>query len=504
MRASLVKMDAIRMEDRKLVVVSNREPYRQSTDDDGKPRMERTTGGLVTALEPLVRRSSGTWIAWDPGGEGRSLRVPEQPPRFTLKQIGVSDEEKAGYYDGFANGALWPLFHYFIDRCHFDLQQYSQYVRINRRFADVIAQEADDDALIWIHDYHFLLTPAMVRHSRPGARMAFFLHIPFPSIEVLQVLPWHREVLNGLLGADLVGFHTDEYVQNFMAACEQVLGLPVDWKQGTIETATGTVRVRAFPIGIDFDAFEAIASDEEVKAKAARLRTGLNAEHMILSVDRLDYSKGILERLDAIEAYFRTYPDRIGRDTFVQIAVPSRTSVPEYQDLKRQLDEAVGRINGGLARLDWEPVHYIYRGLPRDELVAFYAAADVALVTPLRDGMNLVAKEYCAARPDGVIVLSTLAGACHQFGGNALMVNPFDTEGVVARIRAAIEMPEAERWKRMKDLRRGVREENIYWWLETFLDAVERPTAPKQRPLLPRRIGPRVRERTEPAMWQSP
>lgn len=467
------------------MLVSNREPYIRPSgglgglggDGGERPRLQRRTGGLVTALEPVMRSCKGVWVAWDTdGGPNSKVRtqVPDEPPQFTLSQVGLSDAEVRGYYHGFANRALWPLCHYFVDRCHFDAADWAAYSKVNARFADAAAAEARRDDLVWIHDYHFCLAPRLVRERRTlGGPIAFFLHIPFPAQEIFRVIPWRRELLTGLLGADLVGFHTNGYVANFLRACEQIVGADVDFATGEIRWQGRVVRAAAFPIGIDVAAFEQLATTEECKERCARIRSNIGGEKIVLGVDRLDYSKGIIERLHAIERLFDRHPAHRGKVTFVQIAVPSRGSVKDYADLKRRIDETVGRINGKLSDTGWSPILYIYRALTREDLVAYYRAADVALVTPLRDGMNLVAKEYCAAHTDedGVLVLSEFAGAAERLSDAAIVVNPFGVDDVSAALDWALTMKTDERKRRMQLLRRGVAETDIHRWLDDILSA---------------------------------
>jgi alpha,alpha-trehalose-phosphate synthase [UDP-forming] len=477
------------LEDRRLFLVSNREPYvRKDRGDGDGERMVRTTGGLVTALDPVMRRSGGVWIAWEPGGEPGSTRrqqVPETGPGFTLRQVPLTTGEVRRYYYGFANRALWPLCHYFIDRCRFAEDEWRQYVRINERFADAVAEETRADDLIWIHDYHFCLLPEMVRERRDGqGRIAFFLHIPFPTEEVFKILPWRRKVLAGLLGADVVGFHVASYAGHFLGCCERILGAEVDHERRLVHWQGRVVQVGSFPIGIDVAEFESIARAPETEERAADLRRDLGDARLILGVDRLDYSKGILDRLHTIEAFLEQYPEERGRFVFVQVAVPSRTLVAEYRELKRSIDEKVGSINGRFGDSQWQPVRYVYRGLPRPELIAHYRAADVCLVTPLRDGMNLVALEYCASRVDGdgALVLSEFTGAAQVLGPQALLVNPFAAHRSAEILHQALEMPTEERQRRMKALRRRVAGCDVNDWLADVLRAALREQPPSPAP----------------------
>ena len=464
--------------DRRLILVSNREPYARRRGADGV-RFERTAGGLVTALDPVMRGSGGVWIAWQPEAEAQMesrFLVPAEAPQFTLRQVPLTKREVARYYLGFANRALWPLFHYFLDRCRFDEGEWQQYVQVNERFAEAAAEEAKPGDVVWVHDYHFCLLPQMIRERRRGeGPIAFFLHIPFPPEEVFRILPWRRQVLSGLLGADLVGFHTPEYAGDFLGCCERLLGAEVDHRRGIVRWQKREVRVGAFPIGIDVAEFAEAAAEPAAAERAVRIRQsiGAGAPHLILGVDRLDYSKGIVERLQAIDVLLEQHPELRRKLVFLQVAVPSRTQVKEYGELKRQIDELVGRINGKHGTPRWQPIRYLYRSVPRQELVALYRAADVCLVTPLRDGMNLVAMEFAACRQDGggVLVLSEFTGASQQLGKGAVLVNPFAIHETAETLAAVLAMSEEERRERMAELQSRVAECDVHSWLGNLLAA---------------------------------
>ena len=460
---------------RRLITVSNREPYVRKRSADGTERYEARAGGLVTALTPVMRRSGGVWVAWDEQGERRRVQVPDRGPKFTLRQVPLTTSEVRQYYHGFANRALWPLCHYFVGRCHFDEAEWNAYMRVNQRFAEAVVEEASERDIVWVHDYHFCLAPRMIRErQRAGGPIAYFLHIPFPAEAVFRVLPWRREILEGLLGSDVVGFHTQDYAKNFLECCASILGADVDVPAGRLRWEGRQVRVGVYPIGIEFSEFEDIAKKPEVEATVARIRANLGAEKVVLGVDRLDYTKGILERLNGIGRLFERHPQYRGKVTFVQIAVPSRTNVKEYHELKRLVDETIGRINGQFSHSGWAPIVYIYRGLERHDVVAYYRAADVALITPLRDGMNLVAKEYAASRvdDDGVLVLSELAGAGRDLGEGAVLVNPYSLEDVTCALDWALTMDREERRRRMRLLREQVQQTDIHAWLASILSDV--------------------------------
>ena len=467
--------------DRRLLLVSNREPYVRKRTPEGI-RFERTTGGLVTALEPVMRESGGVWVAWQPEGEAREPTVPDERrfqvpadgPQFTLRQVPLSKSEVARYYYGFANRALWPLCHYFVDRCRFEEEEWRQYERINDRFADAVVDEAKAGDVVWVHDYHFCLLPQKIRQRRRHAGpIAFFLHIPFPTEEVFRVLPWRRQVLEGMLGADLVGFHTEEYAGDFLGCCERLLEADVDYQRQVVHWGGREVRVGVFPIGIDVEEFRAAATTPEAAERVARIRQGLGGAQLVLGVDRLDYSKGILERLHAVDVLLDTHPELRRRLVFLQLAVPSREQVLDYRELKRQVDEMVGRVNGKHGTANWQPVRYLYRAVPREELVAYYRAADVCLVNPLRDGMNLVAMEYVACQQggEGVLVLSELTGAARTLGDGALLINPFAIQETAETLEVALSMDAGERRQRMQRLFARVAACDVHGWLERILSA---------------------------------
>ena len=472
---------------RPLVIATNREPHKLLKSSSGKQRLQQTAGGLVSALAPALAANHGAWFAWNPNAEldERALR---QRIDHDLTLIEVSKEEIEGYYSGFANGTLWPLCHYALDRCRFRREDWSRYVDVNRRFADRLAESGSADRLIWVHDYHLMLVPRFIRARRGRSpRIAYFHHIPFPAADLFRVLPWHRDLLYGLLGADLVGLHTSEYVHNFLDACARLPDVQVDFARRRIVYDGHTTHVGAYPIGIDVEEFVSISDDVRIGQKAAAIREQLGVEKLLLGVDRLDYTKGIQQRLAAVDRLLTKHRSLRGSLSFVQIAAPSRTDVPAYKTFKRDLDALVGRINGKHAQSGWQPVHCIYRTYGRRALVAYYRAADVALVTPLRDGMNLVAKEFCAARTDndGVLVLSEFAGAAEVLGSGALVVNPFDTEGFADTIGSALALGPEERARRMRVLRAAVAGNDVHEWLRKFLadaNAMPEPVSRVEQP----------------------
>jgi trehalose 6-phosphate synthase/phosphatase len=438
----------------------------------------------VSALEPVLRQRGGEWIGWP----GLALRKRETIPSakdepYAVEAVPLTESEANRYYHGFSNRTLWPLFHSLPARAVFDRRDWAAYEKVNERFAQIAIGAARDAGLVWIHDYHLMRTPGFLRPHVPDAHMAFFLHIPFPPWDIFRLLPWSRELLQGVLACDLVGFHVDGYAQNFLDCVEKRLGARVDRSAGLIDYGGRVVRVGAFPLGIDFELFEKRAQD------APHAHRGRHNERMVLGVDRLDYTKGIPERIKAFERLLERYPKHRGKVVLFQLAVPSRSQVDDYRDLKREIDELVGRVNGRFATATWSPIRYLYRSVPPDRLAAMYRDADVALVTPLRDGMNLVAKEFIACQVDdpGVLVLSEMAGAAATMR-EAIQVNPYDLDETSDAIHRALTMDEAERRSRVASMRVREARDNVYAWVSHFLEEADSESAPL-RPLTDAEIG---------------
>ena len=464
----------------RLLVVSNRLPVTVSAAK-GEAIVSPSMGGLATGLRGPFERSHGLWIGWP----GDLSRLADATRAAALEQLGdlrtvpveLTAEEVRSYYEDFANGVLWPVFHYLLDRIPLRSAGWDAYRRVNAKFAAAVAAHYQPGDTIWVHDYQLLLLPGLLRERLPAARIGFFLHIPFPASEVFRMLPWREDVLRGMLGADLIGFHTPSYARHFASATVRILGLePV---LDEITAFGRQVRFRAFPMGIDAATFAGPGEPLEDDFRLAR------GTRLILGVDRLDYTKGIRRRLHAVERLLLRRPDLRGKTTMVQIAVPSREKVGAYQDYRRRVEEMVGAINGRLATLRDTPIHYMYRGFPQEQLISLYRAASVMLVTPLRDGMNLVAKEFAAARTDGdgVLVLSEFAGAAEEMP-EALHVNPYDVDGMSRAIEHALEMPEDERRTRMAALRARVLRFDVHRWAEEFLAALGDDGAARDVPAL--------------------
>ncbi len=456
-----------------IVVISNRLPF-TSVKRDGQVRFSRSPGGLVAALEPAIAQRGGVWIGW-PGAETEDAAsaaemVPQSGPsdKVRYRAVPLSRREVAMYYEAFSNRTLWPLFHYFLARTEIESASWEVYERINERFAQAAFEESNDRDLVWVHDYQLIRVPRYLRRMAPRRRIGFFLHIPFPSFEVFRVLPWARHLMRGLLSCDLVGCQSQEHADHLLTCAEQTVGATIDRANGLAYFEGRPTSVQAHPIGIDFDLFQGIAARAETPPADAE------APIEILSVDRLDYSKGIPERLRAIEKFFERYPEYRRRTVFIQLCVPSRTAVQEYKDLKREVDEAIGRINGRFSDHGWAPIRYLYRSLGQEALVALYRSARVALISPLRDGMNLVAKEYVAAHTvgDGVLILSEMAGAAEEMK-EAVQVNPYDVDRVADAIRRALLMTETERRSRMVALRHRVRSGDVQTWVRNFVASAE-------------------------------
>lgn len=471
-------MDSMR---RRLVVVSNRLPVVITREEEGW-RTVPGSGGLITALAPVLQRREGLWIGWPAAPPGAPvdalLASAGADAGFGLRGVDLDPGLVEGYYRGFANEILWPLFHDMLDRCIFDAAHWTSYQAANRRFAETLAAASSEDDLVWVHDYHLLLVAHHLREMGEQRRALFFLHIPFPSPDLFRRLPWRRQVLEAMLDYHLLGFQTEHDRRNFVRCVRELIpeAQVATRRRVVFVTHRGhEVRAGHFPISIDFQQFNHLAHSQEAAEAAWIFHANLPERKIVLGVDRLDYSKGIPRRLLAFENLLERHPEIHGKISLVQVVVPSRVDVPEYQAWKRHLDEMVGAINGRFYRDGWVPIHYSYRHMARVELVGHYRASEIALITPLRDGMNLVAKEYCASHidNDGVLILSEFAGAAAQLRVGALLVNPYDIEGVADAIHRAFVMdPEERRW-RMRRMRAEVRRNDVHRWADSFLRAAD-------------------------------
>jgi len=466
----------------RLIVVSNRLPFTAEAQGEDF-RFVASSGGLVSALGAYLegRRQSEpdfecVWVGW-PGGAVREESEPALR-EIALREHGaqpvfLSADEMHAFYHGFCNNTLWPLFHYFPSYTEYDPKQFDVYVDVNRRFADAVLAILQPGDTVWVHDYQLLLLPGMLRAAAPQATIGFFLHIPFPSHEVFRLLPapWRRELLAGMLGADLVGFHTFDYTQHFLQCVSRTLGY--EHHLGQLAFGTQARRADTFPIGIDFDRFMRAAESDSVAQKREEIQGGMGGRTAIFSVDRLDYTKGILNRLRGYEEFLASRPEWLGKVVFLLTVVPSRAEVPQYRRMKQALDERVGRINGRFGTTDWVPIIYQYRSLDFDTLVALYQLSPIALITPLRDGMNLVAKEYLASKPDGkgVLILSELAGAARELG-EALLINPNHRGEIVAALEQALTMTDEEQVRRNRPMQERLRAYDAKRWANHFLSAL--------------------------------
>lgn len=455
------------------VLVSNRLPISVSSER-GHLKVAPSSGGLATALAGPHGSMDAIWVGW-PGDVSRAnadevKKLDARLAAMRCEPVHLSPAEVARYYEGFANGVLWPLLHYFVDKVDLDAQlDWSVYEAVNRRFAERVASLVRPGDVVWVHDYQLALVPQMLRALVPDVKIGFFLHVPFPSPDVFGVLPWRKRLIEGIAGADLVGFHTEAYAAAFRRAAETFIAAERAF-DGIVVDGRG-VRIAAHPIGIDVAGFEAAAASPDVEKERARIVAGANGKKIVLGVDRLDYTKGIPRRLLAIERLLDETPGLRDHVIFVQLAVPTREKVEAYASLRRGVNELVGRINARHGTATASPVQLLYRSVTMTELVALYRAADVMLVTPLRDGMNLVAKEYVASRVDehGALVLSEFAGAASELDG-AVVVNPYDVPGIASAVGRALAMPATEQRERMTLLRRRVRTNDAQGWAERFLD----------------------------------
>lgn len=463
----------------RLVIVSNRLPVSVERRG-GELGYKRSVGGLATGLGSYTDSTEREtlWIGWPAvstlrldSGERDKMR-DSLAEEHCCEPVFLTERDISDYYYGFSNRTLWPLFHNFTGSVEYNTPTWNAYERVNRKFADAVTEVAKPGDTIWIQDYQLLLLPAMLRHRIPDASIGFFLHIPFPCFETFRMLPWRKQIVDGLLGADLIGFHTYDYARYFLTSARNLSGLSE--QHGQLHVDGRRVLVDAFPMGIDFERYSQESRSRASQREVERLRSSTAERKIVLSVDRLDYTKGIPDRLCAFDKLLEEHPEWRERVTLVLVAVPSRSQVKEYRALKEEVDRLVGKLNGKWGTIDWTPVHYLYRSLPFDRLIGLYAASDVCFVTPLRDGMNLVAKEYCAARRDlsGVLILSEMAGAAKELG-EAILVNPNDSDALVASLVQALDMPKEEQAKRMRALRHRIGRYDVFRWVSDFVGTLE-------------------------------
>ena len=458
-------------------MVSNRLPISVERRK-GRLHFQPSVGGLATGLGSFYKSYNSLWLRW-PGivlnkkeneeGEGLESRLRSE---FDCQPVFLSQSDVESFYQGFCNKTIWPLYHYFTEYVVYDKALYDSYKRVNGLFCDAVIKNAKEDDIIWIHDYHLMLLPQLVREKMPNATVGFFLHIPFPSFEIFRLLPWRKELLEGLLGADLIGFHTIDYARHFLSTVRNLLGY--ETTVGHISCLGRTIGVDVFPMGIDYDGYANAIETKKVQMAITRVRRQCGDCKIILSIDRLDYTKGIPQRLEAFYTFLERNPQYREKVILILVAVPSRTQVEHYRLLKRQVDELVGKINGQYGTIGWVPIWYLYRFLRFPTLNALYGIADIAVVTPLRDGMNLIAKEYLASRIDGkgVLILSERAGASSELG-EALIVNPNNREEMVEALEKALETPENEQIEYTGMMQKRLQRYNVGRWAEDFVDRLQ-------------------------------
>lgn len=479
---------------KKLYLVSNREPYVHEKDGPGI-RCIVPAGGLVTALDPVMRVCDGLWIAHGSGDADRetvekndTLRVPPGDPAYTLKRIWLTREEEDGYYYGFANEGLWPLCHITHNRPEFRLEDWTHYRKVNEKFADALLEEiaGEESPMVLVQDYHLALLPSLIKERRPDAKVAIFWHIPWPNPEAYGICPWRQEILQGMLGADIIGFHIQFHCNNFLETVDRFLESKIDWEQFSVTRGGHTTLIKPFPISVRFGDPREMTSSDDHPAKEDLLRKiGVQAEYLGVGVDRIDYTKGIPERFRAIDRFFEKYPEYLGRFTFVELGAPSRTHIKKYRDLMAEIEEAVEKINWRFRTKTWKPIVFLKAHHTHEAIEPYYKASDLCMVTSLHDGMNLVAKEFVAARDDedGVLILSQFTGASRELK-DALIVNPYDIEQMADAICLSLRMPPAERCARMGRMRANVREHNIYRWAGKLIAELARLRLTDRTPTL--------------------
>jgi len=462
----------------KLILVSNRLPIRVVVNEEGVD-VKPSTGGLATGLTAIHRRIHSVWIGWpgvsieDIDSEGKK-KIEKVLTSENLYPVFLTKQDVENYYYGFCNRVLWPLFHYFPERVHYEPRYWDAYVHVNKVFAEAVLHVYKPGDIIWIHDYHLMLLPEILRRELGDeVPIGFFLHTPFPAVELFRMLPWRKEILLGLLGADVIGFHTYEYVRHFLSTLRVLLGL--EHVLGKLHVNGRIVVVDAFPMGIDWESLLKTLTSPEVEKRYRNIMEKFKGLKVVFSLDRLDYTKGIVQRLEAYERFLEKYPEYRGKVVFILLVSPSRTGIEGYATLKKQIEELVGKINGRYASIEWRPIIYMYRFIPLEDLLALYRVADVALITPFRDGMNLVSKEFVISKidGDGVLVLSEGAGASTELV-EAIIVNPNDREEVADAIKRALEMPKIERVERIRSMQLRIKRYDIFRWVNDFLSSLNR------------------------------
>ncbi|MCG8306951.1 MAG: bifunctional alpha,alpha-trehalose-phosphate synthase (UDP-forming)/trehalose-phosphatase [Cytophagales bacterium] len=455
----------------KTIIVSNRLPVKIIREDDSFYYVP-SEGGLATGLSSIYKQGDNLWVGW-PGQnvkkDEEKQQIKSDLKRENMIPVFLSKKLIENFYEGFSNDTIWPIFHYFLQYANFDPNFFDAYVEANKVFCNAVIEVASEKDTIWIHDYQLLLLPQMVRKKLPDIGIGFFQHIPFPSYEVFRMMPWRKKILRGMLGADLVGFHTYDDMRHFLSSVSRLVGIPNS--RGRIETGNRIIEVDSFPMGIDYNKYAIAAASPKTIDKEIKFRASLGKEKLIISIDRLDYSKGLPKRLKAFELFLNKYPEFEEQVSLIMIVVPSRDNVAQYKELKEEVDLLVGRINGKFGKLNWTPIHYFYRSFALESLSAFYRMAHVALVTPMRDGMNLVCKEFIASKLDktGVLILSEMAGASKELS-DAILINPNNTDQMVDAIFKALTMPEEEQVIHISIMQETLKRYNINHWVNMFMD----------------------------------
>jgi trehalose 6-phosphate synthase/phosphatase len=466
----------------KTIIVSNRLPI-SLRHRNGRFEFKPSAGGLATGLDSIYTSGENIWIGWP----GNTVDDPEQRAEIILElhdlkmaPVFLSKEDVEEFYEGFSNETLWPAFHYFTQYMVYNPEHWEAYIRVNEKFCDAILKKAGPDDTIWVHDYQLLLLPKMLREALPNATIAFFQHIPFPSYEIIRMIPWRKQLLEGMVGADLIGFHTYDDMRHFLSAVGRITGLSSE--SGYIQAENRIINVDSFPMGIDYDKFANQAKSKKTQVIVREFRKQVEDQKLIITIDRLDYSKGIPQRIQAFAQLLKQHKELHGKVAMIMIVVPSRDKVQSYKELKEEIDLLVGRINSEYSTLNWVPVHYFYRSFPFEELSAFYNMSDIALVTPLRDGMNLVCKEFVASKTDqtGVLILSEMAGASKELQ-DAVLVNPNDRQGVIDAIYNSLTMKPAEQKARMVSMQESLKKYDVFQWVKVFMDRLDHVKAKQEK-----------------------
>ena len=462
----------------KIIFISNRLPV--TVTKSGKSlRYQKSIGGLATGLKSYHEESDSLWVGWSGIAEERINQTEKQTIFNELKEnykclpVPLTKEDINKYYNGFSNNTIWPLFHYFTNKVEYEYRNWEAYKRVNEKFFETVDKVIHEKDTIWIHDYQLMLLPQMIKEKYPEAKVGFFLHIPFPSYEIFRLLIWREEILRGLLGADLIGFHTYDYVRHFLSSASRILGL--EYHLNRISYEDRIIQVDTFPMGIDYEYFNHKIENKRMEKQGKDILGSLNGTRMILSIDRLDYTKGIPERIKAFERFLEKYPEYREKVRLNLIVAPSRVKIDTYEELRREITELVSGINGKFGTFSWMPIWYFFQSFSQDDLISFYRKSDVLLVTPLRDGMNLVVKEYIAARNDymGMAVISETAGAASELG-EAVIVNPNDYNAIAAGIKTALEIPKDEMIARNKIMHRRLSRYNVKFWAGEFLNTLDK------------------------------